>query len=110
GGATRVCNSSSYHKISRVHATLVEKIWRDNQDHVEANHRIAMSRAVSACLVVTTTASCTLLEWSGLTDLALGRLTVAIAGFIWFWSTFTEAFRRDTLRACNGISLLCFFC
>lgn len=55
-----------------------------------ASRRVALSRAMSAFLVASTTASCLLLQRSGLVDLALGRMSVAFVGALWFVSTFTE--------------------
>ncbi|CAM9131909.1 unnamed protein product [Ectocarpus fasciculatus] len=98
----------SQHRISRLRATLVEPIAQAKQDRLAVTRRVALSRVVSVFLVASTTASCLLLQRSGLVDLALLRISVAIIGLLWFMSTFTQAFLRDTRRACNGISLLCF--
>ncbi|CAM9216135.1 unnamed protein product [Ectocarpus sp. 13 AM-2016] len=101
-------SAGSQHRISRLRATLVEPIAQAKQDRLAVTRRVALSRMLSVFLVASTTASCLLLQRSGLVDLALGRISVAIIGLLWFMSTFTQAFVRDTRRACNGISLLCF--
>lgn len=64
--------------------------------------RVALSRVLSVFLVASTTASCLLLQRSGLVDLALGRISVAIIGLLWFMSTFTQvrrSFRGDIYSA-----------
>ncbi|CAN0172311.1 unnamed protein product [Ectocarpus sp. 6 AP-2014] len=101
-------STGSQHRISRLRATLVEPIAQAKQDRLAVTRRVALSRVLSVFLVASTAASCLLLQRSGLVDLALGRISVAIIGLFWFMSTFTQAFLRDTRRACNGISLLCF--
>eukprot|EP00904_Undaria_pinnatifida_P012028 jgi/Undpi1/7956/HiC_scaffold_24.g10428.m1 len=81
---------------------------RGQQDRLARGRRVTLSRVVSASLILSTTASCLVLNRSGLSDLALGRMSVAFVALFWFWSTFTEVFKRDTGRVCNGISFLCF--
>lgn len=67
-----------------------QTIARGKQDRLAVRRRVALSRVVSAFLVASTTASCVLLQRSGLIDLALGRMSVAVVGVLWFMSTFTE--------------------
>lgn len=54
------------------------------------NRRVSLSRVISAFLVASTMASCLLLQRSGVVDLALGRMSVAFVGLLWFMSTFSE--------------------
>lgn len=70
----------------------LQTIARGKQDRLATSRRVALSRVVSACLVITTAASCILLQRSGLVDLAWGRTSVAAAALLWFWSTFTEVY------------------
>eukprot|EP00903_Cladosiphon_okamuranus_P012090 g11349.t1 len=100
--------AANQQRISRIRATLVEPISRRKQDRLAVNRRVSLSRVLSAFLVASTTASCFLLQRSGVVDLALGRMGVAVIALLWFMSTFTEAFWRDTRGASDGISLLCF--
>ena len=67
-----------------------QTLSRRKQDRLAASRRVALSRVMSVFLVASTTASCLLLQRSGLVDLALGRMTVAFLGVLWFASTFTE--------------------
>ncbi|CAN0119580.1 unnamed protein product, partial [Laminaria digitata] len=108
GGDGDVGSGKQQLRVSRLHATFVETMARGQQDRLATSRRVTLSRVVSTSLVISTTASCLVLYRNGLTDLALGRMSVALLGLLWFWSTFTEVFKRDTGRVCNGISFLCF--
>lgn len=66
-----------------------QPIARGKHDRLSTDRRIAMTRVVSICIMVTTAASCLIFRRAGLTELALGRMAVAIMGFVWVWSTFS---------------------
>lgn len=80
------------------HATpCTQTISRGKCDRQAASKRIALSRTVSSCLVIITMGSFILLHRDGLRELALGRITVAVAGLLWLCATFTKA--SDHCRA-----------
>lgn len=68
-----------------------QPIARGKHDRLAARRRVALSRVVAVALVVTTVASCLMLTRSGLTELAFGRMSAALMGFLWFCATFTQA-------------------